>query len=54
MDVAVAVAVAVAIAIIFILLGLCCCWLARQVEQHFPHILFTLLHNCSLQACLHA
>ena len=47
------IAVALAVVIIFILLGLCCCWLARQVEQHFAHILFTLLPYYSLQACLH-
>ena len=33
------IAVAAAVAVIFILLGLCCCWFARQVEQHFIHIL---------------
>ena len=44
------IAVAVAVAIIFILLGLCCCWLARQVKQQLPVL---LLHNYSLQTCLH-
>ena len=33
----IAVTLAVAVAVIFILLGLCCCWLARLVEQHFAH-----------------
>ena len=33
-EIGIAVALAAAVAIIFILLGLCCCWLARQVEQH--------------------
>ena len=35
--IAVAVAIALAVAVIFILLGLCCCWLVRQVEQQFAH-----------------
>ena len=34
----IAVALAAAVAVLFILLGLCCCWFARLVEQHFAHI----------------
>ena len=37
------IAVALAVVIIFILLGLCCCWLARQVEQHLPILVPTAL-----------
>ena len=48
------IAAAVAVAVIFILLGLCCCWLARQVEQHFAHTLTAQLQSVGMLTCIYA
>ena len=49
----IAVALAVTVTII-ILLGLCCCWLARQVEQHFAHNYPHCTTIYGVHACLYA
>lgn len=46
----IAIAVVFAVAVISLLLGLCCCWLARQVERHYIKYIVILHYYVYIQS----